>query len=648
MIAPGRRSAAAVPSAFSLAVWLAVVLIGAKAVEMGPPPRTAADWAAYVHDLVVASHADVLFACAVGLAGQAMIVLAGRRRFVRRASRVALLLFCVASVVYAVLSIRIFTYLRAPLSYPLLYLAGDMKNMQSSVGAFVTPALVTAFVAVPALYLVLAQATQRRVPLPPGGWRRAGRALGLAALTLYVVFGWRTTLTASWINRDDRLLAENPHWALVHSSLTELFTGGMVRLKEREPYPPEAMQDFLIMTKWDGAGAKMRFPRRPRNVITLVLESTAAKYLSVYGSRYQTTPRLAAEASRSMVFDNFYCHFGLTSHSLVAILLSMYPGMTWHEYTVERPDLPGTTVAEILQSRGYRSAFIHSGDLLYSNQEGFLRNRGFDDVWDFRDLGCGPQSFSWGVEDRCLIDGMLKWIDQDRRRPFYLLGWTIQTHHPYPPSEGQRTIDFLRGDSPPDAYDLSRYLNVLHEVDRQIGRLLDGLAERGLADDTLVVITGDHGEAFGDPHDTYGHGRRLYQENVNVPLILWNPKMFAGGLRSQTIGGHVDISPTLMDILGLPVPQAWQGRSLFDPTRPPRAYFYAADNDYLLGVREQDWKYLYDVRRGREYLFDLGRDPRELVNRAAEDPERCRRLRQRVAAWMDYEERYLAAIERPR
>jgi arylsulfatase A-like enzyme len=399
------------------------------------------------------------------------------------------------------------------------------------------------------------------------------------------------------------------------------------------------------MAGWGAGGRKPRFRHAPRNVILLVLESTAARYLSVYGSRYGTTPRLQAESRHSLVFDNFYCHFGLTSHSLVALTLSIYPGMTWREYTVERPDLPGTTVAEILQPRGYRSAFIHSGDLAYSNQVGFLSNRGFEDLWDFRDLGCGPASFSWGVEDRCLIDGMLKWIDQDRERPFYLMGWTIQTHHPYPLSEGQPALDLLQGEQPPDAYDLSRYLNVLHEVDRQIGRLLAGLRSRGLADDTLVIITGDHGEAFGDPHDTYGHGRKLYQENVNVPLVLWNPKLFAGGPHRKTLGGHIDLSPTVLDLLGLPPAPSWQGRSLFAETRPPRVYFYAADHDYLLGVRENDWKYVYDVRHGREFLFDLGRDPLEQVNRAAEDPARCRRLRQRVTAWMDYQERYLAAIE---
>ena len=76
--------------------------------------------------------------------------------------------------------------------------------------------------------------------------------------------------------------------------------------------------------------------------------------------------------------------------------------------------------------------------------------------------------------------------------------------------------------------------------------------------------------------------------------------------------------------------------------RPPRAYFYAANDDYLLGVREGQWKYIFNATRGRDDLYDLGKDPNELTNAAADNGERCRRLRQRLAAWRDYVGRELA------
>jgi arylsulfatase A-like enzyme len=177
-----------------------------------------------------------------------------------------------------------------------------------------------------------------------------------------------------------------------------------------------------------------------------------------------------------------------------------------------------------------------------------------------------------------------------------------------------------------------------------MGRLFDGLRQRGLAEDTLVLVTGDHGECFGDPHPTWGHGFRLYQEGIRIPLLIVNPGPEPAPGRSLTVGGHVDINPTITDLMGWPASPTWQGHSLFDPTRPPRTYFYAANEDYLLGVREGDWKYIYNATRGREELYDLARDLDEKQNRAAEEPERCRRLRQRLAAWKDHTGRHLARL----
>jgi arylsulfatase A-like enzyme len=218
------------------------------------------------------------------------------------------------------------------------------------------------------------------------------------------------------------------------------------------------------------------------------------------------------------------------------------------------------------------------------------------------------------------------------------------SHHPYEPMTGEPLIDFFKGELPPDDYDLGRYLNTLHDVDGQLGRIFDGLRRRRLADDTLVAITADHGEAFGDPHASWGHGASLYQEDVRVPLVLWNPRLLPRGRRSMVVGGHVDLNPTLAQVLGLPPDPAWQGRSLFDPTRAPRAYFYAANQDYLLGVREGNWKYLYDVTQGTEQLYDLSRDPDEQRDLAAAERGRCERLLLRLSAWKEHAGRYLARV----
>ena len=350
----------------------------------------------------------------------------------------------------------------------------------------------------------------------------------------------------------------------------------------------------------------------------------------------------------SLVFDNFYAHCGVTANSLVAINLGIYPGLTWREYTVEQPDLPGTTLAQLLQSRGYRTAYMTSGEIEYVNMDGFLSGRGYDVVWGYPRLSCKELIMSWGVEDRCLVDGVLDWIDTDRQRPSFVMAWTQQTHHPYEPSPTVPFLDFFQGlrtkELPPDDYDLGRYLNVLREADRQLGRLFDELRRRELAEDTLVVVTGDHGEGFGWPHDIYGHGGKVFDEIVKVPLVLWNPGLFGVGRRQDTIGGHIDLNPTIAELLDLVPAETWQGRSLFEPDRPPRVYFYAANDDYLLGIREKNWKYIYNATIAREQLYDLDQDPTEQLNLSREHMDRCLTMRQRLAAWMKYEQDHIANL----
>jgi arylsulfatase A-like enzyme len=622
------------PSTFWATVFFALALAATKAVHWHLPAASGLALRDYVRDLAASTQADVLFALAVGLAGQIALRLAAGRPRARRLVWRAFLCFCTVSVFYAVASVRIFKFLRSPLTYPLLYLAGDMGNMRSSIGTFVDLPLLAAFVGLPALFLLAVRGAGRIFPPRPTPSFRVVAGLALAVALGWIAYG-RAVAAGPWRDRDDRLIAENPHWVLVDSLVRDVLLERSHPLAET--FPAEYLRDF----ERPRPGPPPPRPYRPKNVVVIVLESTGTRYLSLYGSRYDTTPRLVEAARNALVFDDFYCHVGLSANSLTAITLSIYPYMTWREYTVEYPRYPGTTLARVLKPKGFRTALVYGGDLAYTNQRAFLTGRGFDELRDSNDFGCSF-STSWGCDDRYMADDVLRFVDEDKEAPFFVLAWSSQSHHPYEPSPDRPVIDFFKGERPADDYDLGRYLQTVREADLQIGRILDGLRERGRAEDTLVVITGDHGEGFGEPHPTWGHGARLYQENVAVPLMLWNPRLYPSPQRSKTIGGHVDLNATVADLLGVSPADSWEGRSLFDPNRPPRTYFYAANDDYLLGVREGQWKYIFNATRGRDTLYDLGRDPEEGRNVAAEQPDRCRQLRQRLAAWRDFVARQLA------
>ena len=608
------------------AVWLALVLVGIKAYYLGAPvaatPRAFWD---YLRDLGAISFVDALFAAMLWICGNAALALAGARPRVRQAIAVAVIAAASLSCLYALASVFFFNVFGGFLTFPLLALVGDVHMLRSSVAAQVSRSTLAALAGVPLLYVALVAATMRLAPESRAWW--PPRLIAFACLVIWVVAGQQFFLK-DWTTRRDRQVSANAQWVFVSSWWHAVAGDGAIHMGAT--FSSDDLKDFEPRTPV----RRVTAAARPPNVILIVLESVAARWAGLNHGLYDSTPNLAAEASRGLVFDNFYAHIGRSSNSLGSILLSAYPKLDFSDLTEEYPRLPGTSIASVFKDRGYRTAFVTPSDLDWADWRTFLDGRGFGEVIDHHQLPCPTLLSSWGMEDRCAIDGMIQFIEKDPARPFFLMAWTQQTHHPYETSPGVPPIAFVP-DTVTDAYDLGRYLNVLHETDHHIERLFDTIRRAGLEQDTLVVVTGDHGQAFGDPHDSYMQGRTVYQEDVNVPLLVWSPRRFKAPARSAVIGSHVDLAPTIAQLAGFPAAPDWQGRSLLDPAHPPRAYFYVAEDHFTLGVREQNWKYIFDLREGSEELYDLAADPAEQHNLAAAEPARCARLRQRLAAWTD-------------
>src|SRR5262249_17783635 len=156
----------------------------------------------------------------------------------------------------------------------------------------------------------------------------------------------------------------------------------------------------------------------------------------------------------------------------------------------------------------------------------------------------GARESSFGVDEPSAVAHVLGWIDGlPRDQRFFVAYLPIAGHHPYDTPEGGPFSD---------ADDLGRYKNALHYSDAALGALVDGVAARGLADRTLWIVFGDHGEAFGQHEGNFGHTFQLYDENVHVPFLVaapGHPGLKTPG-RSTRIVSLVDIAPTLLDLLG--------------------------------------------------------------------------------------------------
>jgi hypothetical protein len=365
----------------------------------------------------------------------------------------------------------------------------------------------------------------------------------------------------------------------------------------------------------------LRGAAKGRNVVVIILESTAARYLGLYGAHRDPMPALSEIGRRALVFESAYAVYPESIKGLFATLCSRYPAFnTPAEIHAHVPcaSLPGR-----LATAGYRTALFHSGRFGYLGMAPMIERRGFDVLEDAGTIG-GKLSSSFGVDEPSTVRRMLEWVDSLKSgEPFFLMYLPVAGHHPYvfpEPALFEGTGDF------------DRYLNSLNYADAAVRALFDGLRARNLNDRTLFVVQGDHGEAFGQHTDNFGHSLFIYDENVRVPYLIAAPGLIDEPLRAKRVVSTIDTAPTILDLLGKPIPVEHQGASALGPASRP-AFFYTDYSLGWLGLRDSCWKYVYQVDAGRSKLFDLCRDPDETQDRATDFDSLVRAYRDRVQNW---------------
>lgn len=443
---------------------------------------------------------------------------------------------------------------------------------------------------------------------PPKPWRRrktpAATALGAAALALTCA----GALVAPRI--DTAGLERNPLLALIRTAVPRVSAEPRDGEWRESPFGSSAREDL----------SALRAAATGQNVLLVVLESTAARYLRAYGASDDPTPNLTALARRSIVFESAYAVYPESVKGLVALLASRYPGF---DVPAERhARIVAPSLATALGDAGYETALFHSGRFMYLGMDALVANAGFARAEDAGDIG-GHRESSFGIEEAAAVRRILTWIDaRPRGRPFFAAYLPIAGHHPYASAPGP----FPAGD------DIGRYRNALFESDRALGELIDGLRARGLDRSTLILVAGDHGEAFGQHAGNYGHTLALFEENIRVPLVMAVPGAPVRPARVRRTASVMDVAPTVLDVVGLDRPPTFQGHSLLDPDERMALFF----TDYslgLLGLRDGCFKYIDELESGRAKLFDVCRDPDERVDLAPREPDRARSYRTRLREW---------------
>jgi arylsulfatase A-like enzyme len=624
-----------------LSLGLGAMLVLVKILLLPFPVSTASEFARWLLRLAVVVAPDVCFLAALTTLCGAALLLTRRWRQVNKFAAVGTFGLYYLAGLYAIASLPMYELMKLPLTVPLVSYSGGPLLMASSIQELIPPWVMVLALAGPLLAILSPRLGARRF-VPRVAPRRMPMACA-AAMLLVAAYGavCQAYVFHSWTdpNRWERRIAKSPHGVLLGSCLSECFKSRT--LTWNTPFPDADESDFQPTTG-DVPRATSPLapaPARPKNIFLIVLESTGVEYLGCYGSKYPTTPNLDRLAARQgLVFDNVYVQTPNSCKSLVSLTASVVPRTDWRLIVRDCPDFNVPTMADTLVARGYRTCFLHSGYWRWKNRDQYLSHRGAQTIIDAERLP-GTEVNSWGVSDRAMYQAALDWIDQNPGQPFFTFAYTIETHHPYvaPPNPHE----FGVADE-----ELARYLNAVRAADAHIAWLIQQLAARGLADSTLVAVTSDHGESFGQ-HDQRVHSFGVYEPDVHVPLVLLHPSLADGPRRSASLAQHIDIPATLVSAVGIAPPSEWQGRDLLSAPPRERVYVFSTGNEVVLGLREGTYKYHYYVDSGRQELFDLSSDPGELNNLAPQHSDLCHTYRRRVGGLVESQRRFLAAHGAP-
>lgn len=409
----------------------------------------------------------------------------------------------------------------------------------------------------------------------------------------------------------------------------------------RSPRARALLAAFLLCTACDSSAPG----GAPRNVVLITLDTTRADYLSCYGRPGQATPSLDALAAEGTRFDLAVSTASVTPVSHASILTGLFN----HEHGLRvlyadggyRLEDEAETLGTVLADHGFHTLAVHSA---FPVSRFFGLQRGFE-VFDDLETEIEEEhgEFRWDVAgyQRRSDETTERVLAQLGARPFFLWVhyWDPHDLAELPPGMGAK--EAREAMVAPGVQPL--YAEEVQYMDSQIGRLFAGLREKGLYDDTLVIVVADHGQGLMD-HDWPAH-RLLYQEQIRVPLIVRVPGTTSAPAVADLVR-TVDIFPTILDYLGLEPPRPVSGRSLRallegTPDAPRRAFADQINgydwnagmvrerplDDFLYAAIERDWKLIYRPRHfAASELFDLANDPREEHNLFDTHPVEARRL----------------------
>ena len=366
--------------------------------------------------------------------------------------------------------------------------------------------------------------------------------------------------------------------------------------------------------------------RTPPNLLLITIDTLRADHVGAYGYSLAQTPTLDGLARRGVRFERVTSAVPLTGPSHSTILTGLYPPVHGVRDNVTFAlDPRHVTIATRLKRQGFRTAAFVAA---YPVAADFGFSQGFDSFEEgFHEVPVAGQGAERPGNE--VADSVVRFLEARGRQPFFVWAHFYDPHAPY---------------RPPPPYDTTfkdhPYDGEIAFADAQVGRILEALRRTGREQDTIVAVLSDHGESLGE-HGERTHAIFIYEATTRVPWVLAGPGVGTGRVVPARVG-TVDVVPTLLGLLGQDVPADLPGRDLRPALRGERlpATPYYAESLFarlncrwsaLRGWTSDEWKLVVGTA---PELYDLADDPTEASNRAADQPERLKRLQSALAAAM--------------
>ena len=411
-------------------------------------------------------------------------------------------------------------------------------------------------------------------------------------------------------------------------------------------------------------------------VILIVIDTLRADHLSCYGYDRKTSPNIDEFAFQGVLFSRAYPTDVPTQPSYTAMFTGqrgVKTGIVSHSLTEDlRDDIP--FLPQILAEHGYTTAAVST---LYSMRKWF--SRGFQ---YYMNPAAGAPSRIQTVDADEINSYAIPWIKHNSNKDFFMFVHYWDPHEPYTPPKKYRELWYEGDPTDPSNHSLDevkkqilwpfiylhlraiRDINNLQDditdiefvraqydgeityVDEKVGELLRTLDEVGITDDTLVILTADHGESLGEHHFYFDHAD-VYEPTIHVPLIIRHPQLFPKGKRIEALVQLIDIPYLILELLEVPIPNQFQGRSLKSLIYGEAEDIYSEiySNQGLWSckrtiITKDGWKLIKTIDQGfwntpSKELFNLKNDPEEKYNLAEEEKDLVDHLELKMNRWLE-------------